>query len=714
MQSDLSPLLRPDSVAIVGVSQNPSRIGGRLFRYLKRHGFEGRLALVNPKYEVLNGVTCFPSVSAIPFQTDCALVAVPGNHVVSVLTECVQNGVKSAVIFSSGFAEMGASGRKAQEEIRALAEEGNLQICGPNCIGLINFHRKTALSFSQLLETDKLIPGNIGFISQSGALGGSMVNRGQDRKIGLSYFISSGNEAMLDVSDFITHLVLHDENTEVIAAVIEGFKDGRKFTQAAELAMKHRKPLVVLKTGTTAVGQKAAASHTGSLTGADAVVDAVFHQTGVTRVHHYDQLLQTASLFSKGRRPRGNRVGILTSSGGAGIIMADYYTQMGLQIPEPSAETRTLAAKEIGSFGKVDNPFDLTGQIFSDPDMFSRCMKLFVKEDRFDIIQVNVSMVAGQSSEQRGKMLLDSIRGCSKPVVSWWAAGGLSDAGVRVLDDSEVVAFRSPERCAEALRALAAYSRHAERGEDMDTSRKTQTDPKCLEKAAELLNTGKASLSEHESKALLRLYDIPVTREKIVRSVDAAVDYCEQIGYPVVLKIDSPDILHKTEANVVRLGIASREELVHAYGEITDAAARYDPGAAINGVTVQEMVTGGTEVIAGMPQDPQFGPIIAFGLGGIFVEVLKDISLRVTPLSTSDAHEMVGEIKGYPLLKGIRGKTPADIKAIVDLLQKLSRLAEDFKEEIAEIDINPLLVFGEGQGLKALDALVVPRRKGKE
>ncbi len=714
MHSDLAPLLKPESVAIVGVSKNPTRIGGRLFKYLTRHGYEGRLVLVNPKYEQLNGIDCYPSIADIPFKTDCALIAVPGKHVVSVLTECVQNGVKSAVIFSSGFAEMGASGWKAQEEIRVLAEEGNLKICGPNCIGLINFHRKTALSFSQLLETVTLIPGNIGFVSQSGALGGSMVNRAQDSKIGMSYFISSGNEAMLDVSDFITHLVLHDENTEVIAAVIEGFKDGHKFAKAAELALNYGKPLVVLKTGTTTVGQKAAASHTGSLTGADAVVDAVFHQKGVTRVHHYDQLLQTASLFSKGRRPRGNRVGIITSSGGAGIIMADYYTEMGLQIPEPSAETSRLAEKEIGTFGKVDNPFDLTGQIFSDPEMFNRCMKLFVKEDRFDIIQVNVSMVAGQSSEQRGKMLLDSIRGCSKPVVSWWAAGGLSDAGIRVLDGSEVVAFRSPERCAEALRALAAYSSHAARGKDIDSSRQSQTDPKRLEKAAQLLNTGKASLSEHESKALLRLYEIPVTREKVVRSVYEAINYSEQIGYPVVLKIDSPDILHKTEANVVRLGIASREELVQSYEEIMDAAERYNPGAIINGVTVQEMVTGGTEVIAGMSQDPQFGPTIAFGLGGIFVEVLKDISLRVTPLSKSDAQNMVKEIKGYPILKGIRGKAPADIDAVIDLLQKLSDLAEDFREDIAEIDINPLLVFDEGQGVKALDALVVPRRKGKE
>jgi len=711
MPSDLSPLLKPQSVAIVGVSQNPARIGGRLFRYLTGHGFEGQLALVNPKYGQMGGVECYPSVSAIPFQTDCALVAVPGKHVVPVLKECAQNGVRAAVIFSSGFAEMGGDGRKAQDLIRGLADESNMHICGPNCIGLINFHEKTALSFSQLLETEHLIPGNIGFISQSGALGGSMVNRAQDRDIGLSFFISSGNEAALGVSDFIKHLVLYDQKTEVIAAVVEGFKDGAQFIEAAELALEHGKPLIVLKTGVTDVGQKAAASHTGSLTGSDAVIDAVFQQKGVIRVRHYDQLLQTASLFSKGCRPKSNRVGILTSSGGAGIIMADYYTKMGLQIPEPSPQTSLLAAKEIGTFGKVDNPFDLTGQIFSDPEMFSRCMKLFVNEERFDIIQVNVSMVAGKSSEQRGKMLLAAIEGCTKPVVSWWAAGGLSDPGIAVLNGSPVVPFRSPERCAEALQALVAYTQHAEQVKGTHAKNQPVSDPKRLKEAAQLLNTGAESLSEHESKALLKRYGIPVTRESVVRSVDDAVQFAEQLGYPVVLKIDSPDILHKTEADVIRLGVASREDLVNSYAEIMAAAARYDPGAGINGVSVQEMVSGGTEVIAGMSQDPQFGPTIAFGLGGIFVEVLKDISLRVTPLSKADAQQMVREIKGYPILKGIRGQAPADMDAVIDLLQKLSRLVEDFKEEIAEIDINPLLVFEEGQGAKALDALVVLKRK---
>jgi acetyltransferase len=626
MAFELSPLLNPESVAIIGVAKSPTRIGGRLFKYLSKHGYEGRLALVNPKYQELNGVACYPAISDVPFPIDCALIAVPEKHVLSVLNQCADSNVKATVIFSSGFAEMGDSGKEAQNKIKELARTHNLRVCGPNCIGLINFNNRIALSFSQLLEIDNLIPGNIGFISQSGALGGSLVNRALDNNIGLSYFISSGNEADLEVSDYIKHLVLHDEKTKVIAAVIEGFKDGAKFVEAAELALQHQKPIIVLKIGETEVGKKAAASHTGSLTGSDSVIDAVFNQKGVIRVHNYDELFQTASLFSKGRIPKGNNVGILSSTGGGCIIMADYYTKLGLAVPEPSPKTQALASKEIAAFGKVANPFDLTGQIFSDPEMFKRCMKLFVEEDNFDIIQVNVSMVAGQSSEQRGLMLLESIEGSSKPVVTWWAAGSLSEPGIKVLNGSEVALFRSPERCAASTSSS-----------DIDCAT-------SLDSVKELLEAGDTSLSEHQSKKLLNAYGIPVTREQVVTSPHEAVRFAEEIGFPVVLKIDSPDILHKSEAKVIRLDVSSKNEILQFYDEILKNAEKYDPDAKINGVLVQEMTRNGTEVMIGMSQDPQFGPTIAFGMGGIYVEILKDISLRVVPLSKFDA---ILYFKGY-------------------------------------------------------------------
>ena len=714
MIPELSQLIAPESVAIIGVSESPTRIGGRLLKYLTKHGYKGELALVNPKYKELKGIKCYPSISDVPMKIDCALVAVPGKFVLPVLNECADNKVGSAVIYSSGFAEMGNSGREAQDKLKALAGAKNMRICGPNCIGLVNFNDNIALSFSQFLEIDGFTPGNIGFISQSGALGGSMANRAQDDSIGLSCFISSGNEADLDVSDYIKHLVVHDEKTTVIAAVIEGFKDGAKFIEAAELALEHRKPIIVLKIGETDVGKKAAASHTGSLTGSDTVIDAVLSQKGVIRVRNYDELFQTASLFSKNRIPKGDRIGILSSSGGAGIIMADHYTKLGLAIPEPSQQTLELASKEMASFGQVANPFDLTGQIFSDPELFKRCLNYFIADENFDIIQVNMSMVAGQASVDRALQLLEVVNESTKPVVAWWAAGSLSDPGIKILNNSVLASFRSPDRCAAAVNALVKYHQFVQK--TADSTEDGDPSDWSVEKdlAVKILDAADASLSEHDSKALLNLYGIPVTREKVVHSTDDAVSFAEEVGFPVVLKVDSPDILHKTEADVIRLSINSREDIVKSYAEIMNNAVQYNPRARINGVAVQEMVEGGTEVIAGMSQDPQFGPIIAFGLGGIFVEVLKDISMRVTPLSKSDAKNMIREIKGYPILKGIRGKAPADIGAVINLLQKLSRLAEDFKEEIAEIDINPLIVFDEGQGVKALDALVVLKKKDKE
>jgi len=713
MSFDLSPLLNPESVAIIGVSKSPSRIGGRLLKYLSKHGYKGNLYLVNPKYEELNGVKCYPSISDIPVSMDCALIAVPEKHVISVLSECADNNVRSAVVFSSGFAEMGNHGKEKQRKLKELAETKNMRICGPNCIGLINFNSHTVLSFSQLLEIDTLIPGNIGFISQSGALGGSLVNRAQDMNIGLSYFISSGNEADLDVSDFIKYLVLHDEKTKVIAALMEGIKDGPKFIEAAELALKHRKPIIVLKIGETEVGQKAAASHTGSLAGSDSVIDAVLNQKGVIRVYNYDELLETASLFSKGREPKGNRVGILTSSGGGGIIMADYYTKLGLTVPEPSQKTKGLASKEIASFGQVANPFDLTGQIFSDPEMFKRCMKLFMEDKNFDIIQVNVSMVAGQSSEKRGLYILESAKERSKPVVSWWAAGSLSDPGIKALNDSDIAFFRSPERCAIAVKSLVKYYQLLETRKDSTESCYDADYSIPVDSAKNILDVGDKCLSEHQSKALLKLYGIPVTRENVAKSSHEAISFAEKIGFPVVLKIDSPDIMHKSEAKAIRLGVNSKEEILQCYKEIIENAERYDSKARINGVLVQEMIRGGTEVIVGMSEDPQFGPTIAFGLGGIFVEVLKDISLRVVPLLKSDADLMVRETKGYQILRGLRGKNRSDIEAVIDVLLRISRLAEDWKDYISEIDINPLIVFDEGHGVKALDALVVLRKPGK-
>lgn len=708
IEFEMKALLRPESVAIIGASENPARIGGRLLFYLSKHGYKGNVCLVNPKYKDIKETKCYSTILDFPYPIDCALIAVPGKNVFTVLNECADHNVKSAIIFSAGFAEIGD--HEKQAGIKRLAAERNIRLCGPNCVGLINFHDGIALSFSQFLDIETLIPGNIALISQSGALGGSLLNRAQDRKIGFSYFISSGNEADLELSDYIKNLILHDEQTAVIAALIEGFKDGSKFVEVAELALKRQKPLIVLKIGETATGKKAAASHTGALSGSDSVVENLFRQKGIIRVRHYDELIETASLFSKGQRPNGNRVGILTTTGGGGIVMADYYAKFGLATPEPSQKTKEVASKEIPSFTRVSNPFDLTAQLINDPRMFQKCLRLFLEDDNFDIVQINNSMTGGKRSEIRALDILSSAEGSKKPIVTWWAAGSLSQPAFNVLDGSKVTLFKSPDRCARAVKKLVEYYDRIKLCQDIKVTHVDRIRRTDLDKARRILASEDVHLSESQSKTLLQIFDIDVTRQKVAKSREEAIKGAEEIGYPIALKIDSPDIPHKNKAKAVKLNIAAADQIESCYHEIIANAKRYNPNARINGVLVQEMVHNGIETIVGMSQDPQFGPVILFGLGGSFVEVMNDFSMRVVPLERLDAELLIRETKAFQILSGRTGTNPSDVEAVIDTLVKISNLAQTLKDYISEIDINPLMVLEKGYGVKAVDALVVKRR----
>jgi len=701
----MKALLAPKSVAIIGASEDPTRIGGRLISFIYKHGYEGNICLVNPKYENIKGMRCYPSILESPHPIDCALIAVPEKKVTEVLSECGEFNVKSAIIFSAGFAETGDHARQA--ELKKLAADKNIRVCGPNCVGILNFHDGIALSFSQFLEIDALIPGNIAFISQSGALGGSLLNRAQDRGIGFSYFISTGNEADLEVSDYIKYLALNDERTTVIAAVIEGFKDGSKFVEATEFALKRQKPVIVLKIGVTEAGKRAASSHTGALAGSDFVIENILRQQGIIRVRHYDELFETASLFSKGRIPKGNRVGILTTTGGGGVLMADYFVKSGLEIPEPSSKTRKIASKEISSFAQVANPFDLTAQLIQNPQMFPKVLNLFIEDDNFDIILIINSMTAGKRSETRALDILNGAKGSTKPIVTWWAAGSLSGPGFEVLDGSEVTLFKSPDRCSTAVRKLVEYYDHIKMYQAVRTSDVGKLDITNLDEAKRMLSSKCGQLSEHQSKNLLKLFDIKVTEEKLAKSPEEAIRFAEDIGYPIALKIDSPDIAHKTKAKAMKLNIVSEDQIQPAYDEIIANAKSYDQSAKINGILVQEMVHNGLETIVGISQDPQFGPVIVFGLGGVFVNVIEDFALRMVPIEKLDAELMIKETKAAHILAGKPMNNPLDVDAVIETLLKVSNLALSLKDYIAELDINPLWVFQKGYGVKALDGLVV-------
>jgi len=706
MDGSLSALLAPKSIAVVGASDDFGRIGGMLIKYLLKFGYRGKIYPVNPKYEEIAGIQCYPNVRNLPEKADTALIAVAAKLVPESLRECAEGGIKTAIVYSAGFAETGGEGRRKQEELREIIRQGEMKVCGPNCIGIVNFTEDIAMSFSGFLEADRLVSGNVGFVSESGALGGSIVNRAQDRNIGFSYFISTGNEADLDLTDFMAFLV-EDANTQVIMAYVEGIRDIAKFARVAKRALELGKPIVLLKVGETEGGKRVAATHTGSLTGSDAVYSAAFEQYGVIRVEDYDDLIETAMLFSKSKLPKGNRMGILTGTGGGAIILADKIAKHGLSLPPLSQFTQEQLSQKVESFATVGNPMDLTGQLYSQPETFKNVIQLFAQDENIDIVTVAISMVPGERAKARATYIIDAAKAVDKPFVSWWAAGELSEPAFKLLDESKVTLFKSPERCIKAVKSVVTYSQMREKL----LVRDKEALPVSIDcrKAETLFGTSEQTLTEHETKLLLASYGIPVTREEVATSAAQAADIAGKIGYPLALKVNSRQITHKSEAGGIRLNLASKSAVIKAYSEILANCQKYAPKAKIEGVLVQEMAKEGTEVIIGISRDPDFGLVLMFGLGGIFVEILRDVSMRLVPITHRDAEGMVREIKGYQVLTGARGKPRADIEAIINMLLKVSNLASDWNESISELDLNPVVVFEDGQGAKVLDALCVKR-----
>jgi acetyltransferase len=703
----LDALLKPKSVAIVGVSGDPSRIGGQLLKYLLKFGYKGTIYPINPNYKEVEGIKCYSTVADLPGSVDVAMIAAPEKAVIGSLRECGDSGVKSAIVYSAGFAETGPEGREKQTRMTEIARTSGMRICGPNCVGVINFFNSIALSFSGFLEIEKLRSGKVGFVSQSGALGGSILSRAQDRGMGFSYFISTGNESDLETSDFIEYFV-EDPQTAVIMALVEGLRNPEKFVSVAESALERGKPLIILKVGETEVGKQAAATHTGSLAGSVRSYKAVFQMKGVVQVEDYDDLIETALLFSKAKIPKGNKTGIITGAGGGGIIIADKVMKAGLSLPSLSQKTKEDLAEKMVSFASITNPLDLTGQLYNDPEMFKKCIGLFAGDENIDIVVVVVTMVPGERAKKRATYIVEASRSVEKTFVSWWAAGDQCEPGFKILDESQVTLFKSPERCVRALNALVRYGQFKSRW----TARRAKGEtgfsiPVDRLKVKECLAIEEKNLSEYHSKKVLSHYGIPIIEERIGKSAEEAVSAAKEIGFPVVLKVSSPDIPHKTEAGVIRLNVRTEHEVLKSYQEIIQAASRFNPQARIDSVLVQKMAQGGSEVIVGVKRDPQFGAMVLFGLGGIFVEILEDFSMRPVPITREDAREMIQEIRGYPILQGARGKKKADEEALIDILLRVSRLAEDWREELSEIDLNPIMLFEEGRGAFVLDALMI-------
>lgn len=699
----IQALLHARSVAVVGASTDPRKVSGRPLGYLLRHRYGGRVYPVHPTAAEVQGVPAFPSLLAIPDPVDLAVVSVPAAGVPAVLRACAGRGVRAAVILTAGFAETGGLGGRLEDEVRAIARAGGMAVCGPNSVGIINVWERLTASFSAHLEQD-LLPGPIAFVSQSGAMGTTIYNRMQDEGLGFSYFVSSGNEAVLESLDYV-EAILPDERTRVVAAYVEGFRDGARLFRVGALARELGKSIVVLKVGRTEPARRAALSHTASVTGSYAVYRAAFRQAGIVHVHDVEELVDACRLLGGGRSIPGPRLGIITTSGGAGVLASDHVVAAGLEVPALSPDTRRRLEAALPAFAACGNPVDVTGQIFAEPGLLRRAVEILAAEEAVDALAVVLTMAPSETARRLAADLVQLARGPTKPLAVCWLAGSLVDGGRAVLREAGVPLYASVPSLAAGLRILLAAGPGARPSPASRPERRPSLPPGLL---AALEQGG--LLPYARARELLSLAGIPGPREAVVQDPAEAAAEAKRLGSPVALKLLSPALTHKTEAGAVRLGLEGPRAVEEAAADLLALAGRSLPPDSLEGLLVQEMVEGAVEALLGAVRDPQFGPVLTFGLGGVFVEALGDVSHRLPPLSRGDAESMTRELAGACVLEGARGRPPRDREALLLALLRFSALVEAIGPGLLEMDINPLLLREEGRGVVAVDVRVVGRR----
>lgn len=695
-------LWHPRGVAVIGASNNPQSLGAKPIHYLVKHGYPGAIYPVNPRYEEVQGLSCYPTVSACPGPVDLALVMVAADRVPAAMQDCAAKGVPYAMVLSAGFAESGADGARLQAEMLAIARAAGIRVIGPNCIGLVSPPTPMVAGFSPFFARADFKPGNLGLVTQSGALGFGITSLALEGHLRLSRVINTGNESDLSSAEIVADFI-EDDVTRAILVYNEGMHDAERWPALAEQALARQKPIIVMKTGRSDAGSRAAASHTAALSGDDKVWSAVFDQFGIIRADDVEDLLDLALGFSQPRLPRGNRVGVLTTSGGAGILAADACTEVGLAVPELTGKTRDELEKVIPSFGAAQNPVDVTAQVIADREVFRNCLRIMAADPGLDMLLCCFCVLQGEEADRIVEDLLTVAAETNKPfLVARTGAEHLAPAAARTLIEGGLPTYRTPARAARVAAALLrqhqAQERVAARGPRAAVSERTL--PAGWPAAGE-------ALTERAAKALLAAEGLPVTQERLAATADAAAAAAAAIGYPVVMKIESPDILHKSDVGGVELNLGDAAAVRAAFDRIMAAAKAHRPDARIAGVLVQEQVSGGVEVLVGVTPSP-LGATITVGLGGVLVEVLKDASLRLAPVERAEARAMVDNLKGAPLLQGVRGRPPADIEALVDVIVRVAELAAAWPGAW-ELDLNPVLVLPAGQGVRIADALLVAR-----
>ena len=705
-RTELSRLIDPASVAVIGASSTPGSFGLRALQNINV-GYAGRVFPINPKHKSIQDYPCYASIKDTPGVPDCVLLAIPKDHVESTLEQCAALGVGGAIVFSSGFAELGtAEGIRQQQNITAIARQSGMRICGPNCIGIINITSRVGLSFFPGFHSMPMVDGPIGVVSQSGALGYILL-QAMERGIGFTHYLSPGNSCDVDVCDFVNYLI-EDDKTKAIACTFEGIRDGARFIEVCRRALAADKPLIVYKMGSSEISKRTALSHTGTLAGDAAAYRAVFDRTGVVVVDDFEAILETTSFFSKVGRPRTSGIGVMAASGGSAVIAADKAAQHAVDLPVPAARTSARLAQIIPAYGSSQNPSDITAESLKSMEMYGHCVTAFAEDPAFAAVVVPMMSAYKPPTVERARYLCDLAKKLSTPVCVVWMSEWYQGPGSEVYDQSgEVCMFRSMDRCIATLRSWIA--RDGRREHLLEPLSQRFTDEHSSAAARDVLRASRnpGALTERESKKILSAYGIRVTRETLVGNADEAVAAAARIGYPVAMKAESADIPHKTEAGVVRLDLESEREVRRAYADIMAAVARLPGPPAVAGVVVQEMVMPGVEVILGIRQDPQFGTLVVCGLGGILVELLKDVAVALAPVDLRRARDLIRSLKGYPLLQGFRGSGAVNVEALAAMMCRLSELGTDLADEIGEIDVNPVILDA-NDGV-AVDALVVRR-----
>lgn len=688
----LDAFLCPDSVVVIGASRDPEKLGHGVLSNILASGYQGDVYPVNPKADEVLGLPAYASVKDIPGKLDLAVIVIPERFVLNAVRESCEKGLKAIIVITAGFAETGVEGVRREQELTAIAQEYGVRIIGPNCLGVIDTFCPINASFAASMP-DR---GRIAFMSQSGALCTAVLDLAVAEGIGFSRFVSLGNKADVDEAALLRKWK-DDEQTRVVLAYIEGLPDGREFIDVAR-EVSARKPVVALKSGTTEAGSKAVSSHTGSLAGSERAYEAAFQKAGVLRAESLRDIFDWGLVFAYQPLLEGPNIAVVTNAGGPGILATDGLERAGLHLAQLKTGTVQTLRQALPGVANVYNPIDVVGDARA--DRYALALKAALEDPNVNgVIVILTPQVMTEITETAERV--SKLAGqYGKPIVGCFMGEAKVRVGAEILNRNRVPNFPYPDRAVSALQAMWRYRQYLEQP-------KTEPDQFVVdrEEVQRILNEvradGRVTLGEAEARGVIAAYGIALPESRLARTSEEAIEIAEDIGFPVALKVASPDILHKSDVGGIRLNLRNADDVRDAFDPIMYRSRKHLPNAEIWGTLVQEMIDPGREVIVGMSRDPQFGPLILFGLGGIYVEVLKDVAFRLAPVTEREAGEMINEIRSAPLLRGVRGEKRSDLEAIVDIIQRVSQLVMEFPE-IVELDINPVMVHD--KGAIALDA----------